>query len=196
MHAWHQLYMASPSLEDAAGKLLQVLKCFSVYDYAKQRAATSVLSFTVVVVHSCPTLCDPMDCRPPGSCVHGFPRQKYQSGLPFPFPDLLHPGIEPLSLATKEAPLYHTIGRSRQFPLLVQVFKFSGSRFGQFGVGDRECWEKQLLNLHSQKEGRCAEDCTLDIVIVAHTLQDTGVLTPTLCAPIEPWYQSIVLLPF
>ena len=77
MHAWHQLYMASPSLEDAAGKLLQVLKCFSVYDYAKQRAATSVLSFTVVVVHSCPTLCDPMDCRPPGSCVHGFPRQKY-----------------------------------------------------------------------------------------------------------------------
>ena len=44
----------------------------------------------------------------------GFPRQKYWSVLPFPFPeDLLHPGIEPLSLATKGAPLYHTIGRSR-----------------------------------------------------------------------------------
>ena len=40
-HTQHQLYMASPSLEDAAGKLLQVLKYFSVYDYAKQRAATS-----------------------------------------------------------------------------------------------------------------------------------------------------------
>ena len=72
MHTRHQLYMASPSLEDAAGKLLQVLKCFSVYDYAKQRAVTSVLSFTIVVVQSCPTLCHPMDCRPPGSSVHGI----------------------------------------------------------------------------------------------------------------------------
>ena len=25
----------------------------------------------VLVIKSCPTLCDPMDCRPPGSSVHG-----------------------------------------------------------------------------------------------------------------------------
>ena len=25
-----------------------------------------------LVVHSCPTLCDPMDCSPPGSYVHGI----------------------------------------------------------------------------------------------------------------------------
>ena len=24
------------------------------------------------VAQSCPTLCDPVDCRPPGSCVHGI----------------------------------------------------------------------------------------------------------------------------
>ena len=24
-----------------------------------------------LVTQSCPTLCDPMDCRPPGSSVHG-----------------------------------------------------------------------------------------------------------------------------
>ena len=35
---------------------------------------------------SCLTLCDPTDCSPPGSSVHGFPRQEYWSGLPFPTP--------------------------------------------------------------------------------------------------------------
>ena len=51
-----------------------------------------------VIAQSCPTLCDPMDYRPPGSSVHGFPRQEYWSGLPFPSPgDLSDPGIEPKS---------------------------------------------------------------------------------------------------
>ena len=41
-----------------------------------------------------------MDCSPPGSSVHGFSRQEYWSGLPFPSPgDLPHPGIEPVSPA-------------------------------------------------------------------------------------------------
>ena len=31
-------------------------------------------------------LCDPMGCSPPGSSVQEVPRQKYQSGLPFPSP--------------------------------------------------------------------------------------------------------------
>ena len=26
----------------------------------------------VLVTQSCPTLCDPMDCNPPGSSVHGI----------------------------------------------------------------------------------------------------------------------------
>ena len=37
-----------------------------------------------------------MDCRLSGSYVHGFSRQEYWSGLPFPFPgDLPDPGIKP-----------------------------------------------------------------------------------------------------
>ena len=45
-------------------------------------------------------LCDLMDCSPPASSVHGFSRQEYSSGLPFPSPgDLLDPGIEPGSPA-------------------------------------------------------------------------------------------------
>ena len=48
------------------------------------------------VAQSCPTLYDPMNCSLPGSSVHGFPRQKYWSGLPFPSPgDLPDPGIKP-----------------------------------------------------------------------------------------------------
>ena len=43
----------------------------------------------------CLTLRDPMDCSPPGSSAHGFPRQEYWSGLPFPSPgDLSITGIE------------------------------------------------------------------------------------------------------
>ena len=37
------------------------------------------------VAHSCLTLCNPMDCSPPGSSM-GFSRQEYWSGLPLPSP--------------------------------------------------------------------------------------------------------------
>ena len=30
-----------------------------------------ILNFKVLVTQSCPTVCDPMDCSPPGSSVHG-----------------------------------------------------------------------------------------------------------------------------
>ena len=36
----------------------------------------------VLVTQSCLTLCDPMDCSPPGSSVHGISQQEYWSGLP------------------------------------------------------------------------------------------------------------------
>ena len=48
---------------------------------------------------SCLTLCDPMDCSPPGSSVHGLSRQEYWRGLLCPcLGDLPNPGIEPSSL--------------------------------------------------------------------------------------------------
>ena len=51
------------------------------------------------VVQSCLTLCEPMDCSPPGSSLSmEFSRQDYCSGLPFPSPGVLpDPGIEPRS---------------------------------------------------------------------------------------------------
>ena len=53
-----------------------------------------------VCARLCLTLRNFMDCSPSGSSVHGFPKQEYWSGLPWPSPgDLLNPGIEPWSLA-------------------------------------------------------------------------------------------------
>ena len=49
----------------------------------------------VLVAQLCLTLCDPMDCSPPGFSVE-FSRQEYWSGLPFPSPgNLPDPGIKP-----------------------------------------------------------------------------------------------------
>ena len=54
-----------------------------------------------LVSQSCPTLCDPMDCSPPGSSVHGDSLGKNTGvGLPCPPPgDLPNPGIKPRSPA-------------------------------------------------------------------------------------------------
>ena len=50
----------------------------------------------MLIAQSCLILCHPTDCSLPGSSVHGFSRQEYWSGLPFPSPeDLPNPGIEP-----------------------------------------------------------------------------------------------------
>ena len=55
-------------------------------------------------------LCDPMDCSPPSSSVHGLSRQEYWSGLPFPSPgDLPNLGVKPTSpaLQVDSLPLSH-----------------------------------------------------------------------------------------
>ena len=59
-----------------------------------------ISGISVLVTQSCPTLCDPMDCSPPGSSAKEFSRQRYWSGLSFPSPgDLPDPGMESVSPA-------------------------------------------------------------------------------------------------
>ena len=54
----------------------------------------------VFVAQSCLTLGNPMDCSPPGSCVHGILQARILEWLPFPSPgDLPDPEIKPGSLA-------------------------------------------------------------------------------------------------
>ena len=56
-----------------------------------------------VRAQSCLTLCDPIDCSPPGSSVHGSHQARMLggSGLPFLPPlELLDSRIKPVSLAS------------------------------------------------------------------------------------------------
>ena len=49
-----------------------------------------------------------MDCRSPGSSVHGISQQEYWEGLPFPSPgDLPRPGIKPEAPALAGRVFYH-----------------------------------------------------------------------------------------
>ena len=52
------------------------------------------------VAQSCPTLCDPMDCSPSGSSIHGILQARILQWLSFLSPgDLPNPGVEPRSPA-------------------------------------------------------------------------------------------------
>ena len=51
----------------------------------------------VLIGQLCLSICDPMDCSPPGSSM-GFSRQEYWNELLSPFPrDRPNPGIKPVS---------------------------------------------------------------------------------------------------
>ena len=54
----------------------------------------------MLVTQLYPTLCSPMDCRPPGSSVHGILQPRILEWVAIPSPgDLPKPGIEPGSPA-------------------------------------------------------------------------------------------------
>ena len=78
-----------------------------------------------VCAHSCPTVCDPMDCNSPGASVHGI-FQEYWSGLLFPPPgDLPDPGFELVSpVSPAWAGGHFTIVSPAKPQLWVIVFSF------------------------------------------------------------------------
>ena len=43
------------------------------------------LKVKVLVAQSCPTLCDPRDCSPPGSSVHGILQARILEWVAIPF---------------------------------------------------------------------------------------------------------------
>ena len=72
---------------------------------ARSSLGIKVIVELVLVAQLRPTLCNPMDCSPPGSSVCGIARQEYWNGLPFPSGDLPNPGIEPWSPALQAGSL-------------------------------------------------------------------------------------------
>ena len=64
-----------------------------------------------VLVIQCPTLGDPMDCRPPGSSVHGIFQARILEWIAIPsLEDLPNPGIKPRSPALQE---YYLLSESQ-----------------------------------------------------------------------------------
>ena len=60
---------------------------------------TLSILYTAKSLQLCLTLCDSMDCSPPGSSVNGILQEEYWHGLPFLSPGHLpNSGIEPVSL--------------------------------------------------------------------------------------------------
>ena len=72
--------------------LFVFLFSISYQDIAAAAAAKSL--------QSCPTLCNPMNCSPPGSSVHGILQARTMEWAAISYSgDLPHPGIEPVSPA-------------------------------------------------------------------------------------------------
>ena len=70
----------------------------------------AVWQVQVLAAQSCPTLCNPVDCSPPGSSVHGILQAKIMVRVAISFPrDLPHPGVEPTypALQVDSLPLSH-----------------------------------------------------------------------------------------
>ena len=68
---------------------------------ALQRPLLETLASCVCVksLQSCRTVCDPVNCSPPGSSVHGILQVRILEWVTMPFSrDLPDPGIEPASL--------------------------------------------------------------------------------------------------
>ena len=87
----------------------------------------------MLVTQLCLTFCDPIDCSPPGSSVHGILQARIlelDEGLPFPFPgNLLNPRIEPGS------PTLQTSSLLSEPP--GKPFKgLASTRFSAFGFRD------------------------------------------------------------
>ena len=58
--------------------------------------SVSTVVCCVLVSESCPTLCDPMDCSPPGSSVHGILQAGIMEWVAIPSSKYLsNPEIEP-----------------------------------------------------------------------------------------------------
>ena len=65
-----------------------------------------------------PTLCDPIDCSPPGSSVHGILQTRILQSVAFPPPgDLVSPEIEPHLLC-----LLHWQGDSLPLQYLLHIY--------------------------------------------------------------------------
>ena len=112
------------------------------------------------VAQSCLTLCDPVDCSPPGSSVHGILQARVLEWVPFPSPgNLPNPGIEPGSPALQADAL------SSEPKLYCDHINSSTEAFSPWGRGLITNWYiiMQLKKLEVTKHKYCILIANFDL---------------------------------
>ena len=116
INTWVRTYMYTHTQRHVCYRLLSLIPmphCWYINTYLLVLPAGSSSTTKALVTQLCRTLCDPMDCSPPLSYVHGILcRQEYCSRLPFPAPgDLPDQGANPGLLYCRQI-LYYLSYRS------------------------------------------------------------------------------------
>ena len=120
-----------------------------------------------LVTQSCPTLCNPMDCSPPGSSVHGIFRLEYWSGFPFPTPgDLSGPGIKPSSLVSLALTgrYFTTVPPEKISHIFIFIHKYRASLVAQMVKNPpavQETWVQSLVWEDALEEGMATHSSIL-----------------------------------
>ena len=81
----------------------------------------------MLLVQSCPTLCDPIDCSPPGFSVHGILQARILEWVAISSPeDLPDPGIKPWSPALQaDSLLFEIPGKPFLFLFYIMTTRFN-----------------------------------------------------------------------
>ena len=66
-------------------KQIPVFKLPGLWYFVRTAPASEYSHLTSYNLQPCPTLCDPMDCSPPGSSVHGILQARILEGVAIPF---------------------------------------------------------------------------------------------------------------
>ena len=121
--ACHFLLQGIFPTQGSNGHLLHLLHCREILYHLSHQGSPYLLESESESRSSCLTLCDPMDCSPPGSSVHGILQPEYWSGLPFPSPgDLPNPGSNPGLLHCRQV-LYH-LSHQRRLTISWSLLRF------------------------------------------------------------------------
>ena len=155
-----------PSLDAVATVNDALVICLLTYGHGggMRGEITGKLGWTDTTDHCCcsvsklcPTLCDPMDCSPPGSSIHGILQEESWSGLPFAIPrDHLNPEIKPRS-PSLQADSFEPSGRWHRckFPFITctTLFRITTDRATIPG-----CLLWQLAHAFSVPTSHCISD--------------------------------------
>ena len=136
----------------------------------------------VLVSQACPTLCDPMDCSPPGSSVHGILQARILEWVAIPFSRGSSWPRDQIQ-ASCTAGRFFTIWASREAFLLLALYSIGLTQFCIFSI---IC---KFLTLEGTQDRPSHEGCQGNDV--ARHISKQSMLQPSHCSLSgKPWGNS------